>query len=189
MLCATRNLALPPTLLRSAPATAIANPTTTSMAPNAIACKGGARWIAVCVVAPTNVPGTAPAARTTAFAVATKNILGSIAPVKFAPNDVPATAHVRPTTTENPKDHSLPDPPTLLPPLPAVPTSAATITRQTSPLPCPLPRPRATAKRPFLAKRATNWPAPRTATTTVRDICLCYTCWWYSLCNFQYRQH
>jgi hypothetical protein len=50
-------------------------------------------FLPVCVVAPMNVPGTAPAARTTAFAVATKNILGSIAPVKFAPNDVPATAH------------------------------------------------------------------------------------------------
>jgi hypothetical protein len=24
---------------------------------------------------------------------------------------------------------------------------------------------------------------------TVREICLYYTCWWYSLCNFQYRQH
>jgi hypothetical protein len=146
VLCATRNLALLPMLLRSAPATAIANPTTTSMAPNAIACKGGARWIAgedelfpffvyqsccsmpstdyeiiylffyiilpyfpyflilkqyyniaiflpVCVVAPMNVPGTAPAARTTASAVATTNTLGLIAPVKFAPNDVPATAH------------------------------------------------------------------------------------------------
>ena len=23
----------------------------------------------------------------------------------------------------------------------------------------------------------------------VRDIGLYYTCWWYSLCNFQYRQH
>jgi hypothetical protein len=23
----------------------------------------------------------------------------------------------------------------------------------------------------------------------VREIGLCYTCWWYSLCNFQYRQH
>ena len=24
---------------------------------------------------------------------------------------------------------------------------------------------------------------------SVREICLYYTCWWYSLCNFQYRQH
>ena len=23
----------------------------------------------------------------------------------------------------------------------------------------------------------------------VREIGLCCTCWWYSLCNFQYRQH
>ena len=23
----------------------------------------------------------------------------------------------------------------------------------------------------------------------VREIGLCYTCWWYSLCNFPYRQH
>jgi hypothetical protein len=23
----------------------------------------------------------------------------------------------------------------------------------------------------------------------VREIGICYTCWWYSLCNFQYRQH
>ena len=21
----------------------------------------------------------------------------------------------------------------------------------------------------------------------VREICICYTCWWYSLCTFQYR--
>jgi len=35
---------------------------------------------------------------------------------------------------------------------------------------------------------------PRTHTwslldTVRRDIGLCYTCWWYSLCTFQYRQH
>jgi hypothetical protein len=32
----------------------------------------------------------------------------------------------------------------------------------------------------------TNFPQ---SVVTVREIGLCYTCWWYSLCNFQYRQH
>ena len=38
--------------------------------------------------------------------------------------------------------------------------------------------------RKFKKKSTQPWP-----TSKVREICLYYTCWWYSLCNFQYRQH
>ena len=55
---------------------------------------------------------------------------------------------------------------------------------------------RATATRGGRGLRATTKNVPRVATATgrvktgpVRDIGLCDTCWWYSLCNFQYRQH
>ena len=37
--------------------------------------------------------------------------------------------------------------------------------------------------RKFKKKSTQPWP-----TSKVREICLYYTCWWYSLCHFQYRQ-
>ena len=41
----------------------------------------------------------------------------------------------------------------------------------------------------ILRATATRGGRASRATTKVREIGLYYTCWWYSLCNFQYRQH